>query len=73
MNIIDLIIDLHRGNDLQGPGSVAHTGLAIELAGIKRSAGLAIVDIGGGTGASALALGHPPPSFSRSSWLVGSR
>jgi precorrin-6B methylase 2 len=55
MSAIDLIIDLHRRNDRQGPGSTARTRLAIELAGLEPSAGLAVADVGCGTGASALA------------------
>ena len=62
MNAIDLIIDLHRRNDRQGPGSTAHTHLAIELAGLKLSAGLAVADVGCGAGAFVpirlIALGH---------------
>jgi SAM-dependent methyltransferase len=63
MNAMDLIIDLHRRNDRQGPGSTAHTRLAIELAGLKPSAELAVADVGCGTGASALVLAGETDAF----------
>jgi SAM-dependent methyltransferase len=63
MSAIDLIIDLHRRNDRQGPGSTARTRLAIELAGLKPCAGLAVADVGCGTGASALVLAGETDAF----------
>lgn len=52
------LIDLHCRNDRQGPGSQEHTHLALELAGIRNCSGLAVADIGCGTGASALVLAN---------------
>jgi len=51
-----LLIDLHKGGDRQGPGGNAETELALNLAMIDRAAPLKIADIGCGTGASTIVL-----------------
>lgn len=56
MENLELIIDLHRRAQRQGPGSVEMTEQAIELAGLDRQTPLKIADIGCGTGASAILL-----------------
>lgn len=56
MNEMQLLMELHRGNPRQGPGSDACTRLALELSGIDRSRALRVADIGCGTGAQTLAL-----------------
>lgn len=52
----ELLVDLHKGANRQGPGGDAETEKAIGLAGIDRDALLKIADIGCGTGASTLTL-----------------
>lgn len=56
MGEFELLLDLHKGADRQGPGGDSETEQAIGLAGIDRSAPLNIADIGCGTGASTLTL-----------------
>lgn len=56
MDDLDLLIDLHRDGERQGPGGEAETRLAIALSGLGARRGLKIADIGCGTGASALCL-----------------
>jgi 2-polyprenyl-3-methyl-5-hydroxy-6-metoxy-1,4-benzoquinol methylase len=51
-----LIIDLHKSANRQGPGGDEETEKAIDLACIDRNASLKIADIGCGTGASTLVL-----------------
>jgi SAM-dependent methyltransferase len=51
-----LLIDLHKSANRQGPGGDAETERAISLAGLDRIAPLKIADIGCGTGASTLLL-----------------
>ncbi|MFM1842010.1 MAG: hypothetical protein RLZZ490_746 [Cyanobacteriota bacterium] len=51
-----LLIDLHRGGNRQGPGGDQETQRAIDLAGIDPNTPLKIADIGCGTGASTLVL-----------------
>ena len=52
-----LLVDLHKDNDRQGPGSEEHTKLAIALSGLpKEPEKLRIADIGCGAGASTLVL-----------------
>ena len=51
-----LLIDLHRSAERQGPGGEVETLRALDLAGLDRSRPLNIADIGCGTGASAIAL-----------------
>ena len=56
MDDFQLLIDLHKNADRQGPGGDAETEKALDLAMIDRSAPLKIADIGCGTGASTLLL-----------------
>ena len=56
MNELQLLIDLHRSQQRQGPGSVTATKLALELTGLNPAIPLKIADIGCGTGASSLLL-----------------
>lgn len=56
MDELQLLLDLHRPNARQGPGSEASTRKALELAGLNRSRHLKIADIGCGTGSSTLLL-----------------
>ena len=62
MNNLELLVDLHRRQYRQGPGSDAHTLLALQLAGLAPDAALRIADIGCGTGASSLALAGALPA-----------
>lgn len=56
MEEYQLLIDLHKSADRQGPGGDEETEKAFSLAGIDRAAPLKIADIGCGTGASTLLL-----------------
>lgn len=56
MNDLDLLIDLHRDGERQGPGNASDTRLAVALSGLSGAKGLRIADIGCGTGASTLVL-----------------
>ena len=56
MENYQLLIDLHKNENRQGPGGDAETERALSLAMIDRAAPLKIADIGCGTGASALLL-----------------
>lgn len=51
-----LLVDLHKPQERQGPGSIGATLRAIELARLNSSTPLKIADIGCGTGASTLLL-----------------
>lgn len=56
MGELQLLIDLHKRAERQGPGGNAETGRAIELSGMDSTAPLRIADMGCGTGASTLFL-----------------
>lgn len=56
LNDRQLLMDLHRTAERQGPGGDAESKRAMELAGLDRSRPLKIADIGCGTGASAILL-----------------
>ncbi len=56
MDMMELLVDLHRDGARQGPGSVTATQLALALSGLSGRPGLRIADLGCGTGASTLAL-----------------
>lgn len=51
-----LLIDLHKDAERQGPGGNPETKLALDLLEIDKTAPLKIADIGCGTGASTLVL-----------------
>ena len=56
MNELELLIDLHRDGERQGPGNVSDTRLSVTLSGLSGATDLRIADLGCGTGASALIL-----------------
>ena len=56
MDNLDLIVDLHRDGERQGPGGDEETRLAVTLSGLGGRPDLKIADIGCGTGASARVL-----------------
>ena len=58
MNEFELLVDLHRDAERQGPGGNKQTQQALDLAGIDRERPLKVADIGCGTGASALVLAN---------------
>jgi SAM-dependent methyltransferase len=53
---MELLVDLHLDGTRQGPGSEDATRLAITLSGLGGRPGLAVADIGCGTGASTIVL-----------------
>lgn len=56
MDDMQLLIDLHRRQSRQGPGSDEASALALQLAALDATAPLAVADLGCGTGASTLML-----------------
>ncbi len=58
MNDLQLLIDLHKRANRQGPGGDSETRKAMELAMPGASEPLKIADIGCGTGASTMLLAH---------------
>lgn len=56
MEDLELITDLHRDTQRQGPGSDDETRLAVTLSGLRGARGLKVADIGCGSGASTLVL-----------------
>jgi SAM-dependent methyltransferase len=56
MKEFELLIDLHKNANRQGPGGDEETEKALNLAAVNRDAHLKIADIGCGTGASTLVL-----------------
>ena len=56
MEDLSLLIDLHKRQQRQGPGSIETTARAFELAGLRDAAPLRIADIGCGTGAASVQL-----------------
>ncbi len=56
MDDLELLIDLHRDGERQGPGGADETRLAIALSGLAGAKGLKVADIGCGSGASTLVL-----------------
>jgi len=56
MDDMQILIDLHKDNERQGPGGDAETRLAVTLSGLKGKPNLKIADIGCGSGASTLVL-----------------
>lgn len=56
MDVVDLLLELHKPAARQGPGGEAQTGLAIALSGLSGRKNLKIADIGCGTGASTITL-----------------
>ena len=56
MDDLELLLDLHIGGERQGRGSDAATRSALALSGLTGRSGLAVADIGSGTGAATLVL-----------------
>lgn len=56
MSDLQLLVDLHRDGQRQGPGGVDETRLAVTLSGLRNAQDLRVADIGCGTGASTLVL-----------------
>ncbi len=56
MNELELLADLHRDTERQGPGGQDETRLALELSGLRDRQDLSIADLGCGTGAATLVL-----------------
>lgn len=58
MDDFRLLVDLHKQSERQGPGGIAETRRAVELARLDPAVPLEIADIGCGTGAASLLLAH---------------
>ena len=58
MENLDLLIDLHKHGDRQGPGGDVETQRAVTLAALGESRRLKVADLGCGTGASTLCLAN---------------
>ena len=56
MTELDLIIDLHRNSERQGPGSRNETLRALEFTGFSKKTGLKVADIGCGTGGQTITI-----------------
>lgn len=56
MDDVQILIDLHKPNPRQGPGSDEHTRQALAFCGLSGREGLKVADLGCGAGASALVL-----------------
>ncbi|WP_455374099.1 methyltransferase domain-containing protein [Limibacillus halophilus] len=56
MNELELLVDLHRDAERQGPGGDEETRLSVSLSGLSTGEGLKIADIGCGTGAATRVL-----------------
>ena len=56
MDNLELLIDLHKHANRQGPGGAEETAKAIALAMLDKTQQLKVADIGCGTGASAILL-----------------
>ena len=56
MTELDLIIDLHKNSERQGPGSDSETLRALELINLPYSRKLKVVDIGSGSGGQTITL-----------------
>ncbi len=61
MTEIDLLIDLHKEAERQGPGSTSETKRALDLIPIDKFRTLKIADIGCGTGAQTITLAQNTP------------
>jgi precorrin-6B methylase 2 len=59
MDDLELLIDLHRHGQRQGPGGEEQTRLAVRLSGLGTAKDLRIADIGCGTGSSSHASSTP--------------
>lgn len=53
---VQVLLDLHKPNPRQGPGSEAHTRLALEMSGLLERTNLRVADVGCGTGAATMVL-----------------
>ncbi len=56
MNELELLADLHRDTERQGPGGQDETRLALALSGLRDRQDLSIADLGCGSGAATLVL-----------------
>lgn len=56
MDELELLVDLHRRQERQGPGGTDQTLKALDLSGLRGRKDLSIADIGCGAGASTLVL-----------------